>query len=207
LKGYYATRPISVTVMIYPFPNGMQCQRIDFGNLIPAPDPQMNFVLKKGWNLWSVPMKVEGLKASGLLSAIGANGMVVTKLDRATGSYQSFFIVQGRPSGPDFSIDMGTGYYIWCSAPTVFQLMGELSPTTDSPLAKGWNIVGYNTLEPMMASELLAKAVGSNAIIIAAYNSDTGRYQSYYGNEKFDFLVTPGHAYYIWADGLGAIDF
>jgi uncharacterized repeat protein (TIGR01451 family) len=206
LKGYYATRPISVTVVIYPFPIGQVCMRIDFGNLIPAPDPEMNFVLKQGWNLWSVPMKVNGLTAKSLLTAVGANGLIVTKLDKTSGKY--LYYVKGDTRG-DFNITMGTGYYVWCSAPTAFKLMGELAPTVDSPLAKGWNIIGYNKLEPMMASELLAKAVGTSAWIIAAYDSDSGKYQSYYvgQNEKFDFLVTPGRAYYVWANGLGAIDF
>jgi hypothetical protein len=207
LKGYYATRPISVTVVIYPFPYGMVCQRIDFGNLIPAPDPEMNFVLKKGWNLWSVPMKVDGLTASGLLSKMGANGMIVIKLDKTTGMYQTY--VKGDPVRLDFSITMGTGYYVWCSGTTVFKLAGELMPNVDSPLAKGWNMIGYNQLEPMMASELLSKAAGTNAWIIIEYDSATGKYQSYVNGDpaEFDFQVTPGRAYYVWADGLGAIDF
>jgi hypothetical protein len=211
LKGYYATRPISVTVVVYPFPDGLYCQRIDFGNLIPSPDPQMNFVLKKGWNLWSVPMvvKIDGvpLTAKSLLAAIGGNGVVVTRLDRATGIYQSY--VKGMTSG-DFAITMGTGYYVWCGAPTVFKLEGELMPTVDSPLVKGWNIIGYNTLEPMKASALLSKAVGTNAWIIVEFDSDTGKYQTYvkgYGDKFPDFNVTPGRAYYVYADGPGAIDF
>jgi len=206
LKGYYATRPISVTIPIYPFPNGQVCVRNDFGNLIPSPDPQMNFVLKQGWNLWSAPMKVNGLTAKSLLSAIGANGLVVTKLNQSSGQYQSYV---KRALYGDFDITMGTGYYVWCSAPTAFLLEGELAPTVDSPLAKGWNIVGYNKLEPMMASELLVKSVGTRAWIIAAYDSDSGKYQSYMSGQlaKFDFLVTPGRAYYVYADGLGAIDF
>jgi hypothetical protein len=214
LNGYYATRPISVTVVVYPFPWGMVCQRIDFGNLIPAPDPEMNFVLKQGWNLWSVPMKVTvkgpdglwvSLSAKTLLSAIGPNGMIVTKLD--AGKYLSY--VSGDKPMYDFDIKMGTGYYVWCSAKTVFKLNGTLAPNVDSPVSKGWNIIGYNKLEPMMASELLKKATGTNAWIVVEYDSATGKYQSYVSgdNLRYDFQLTSGRAYYVWADGLGAIDF
>ncbi len=207
LKGYYATKPISNLVMVYPHPMGPVCIRIDFGNMIPSPDPEVNFVLKAGWNLWSAPMKVTGLTAKGLLDAIGADGFIVVKLEKATGKYLSF--VKGDPAKFDFAIELGSGYYVWANAPTNFKLLGVLAPTTDSPLAAGWNIVGYNTLEPMYASELLSKATGTNAWLIVEYDSSTGKYVSYVKGDpaKFDFLVTPGRAYYVWANGLGAIDF
>jgi hypothetical protein len=212
MKGYYATRPISNLVMVYPHPQGPVCIRIDFGNLIPSPDPEMNFILKAGWNLWSVPMKVNGLTAKGLLDAIGPSGLMVVKLDKATGKYVSW--VRGDeniPSlaGNNFAIVLGSGYYVWANAATNFALLGILAPTTDSPLAAGWNIVGYNTLEPMYASELLSKAKGTNAWLIVEYDSSAGKYVSYVKGDpaKFDFLVTPGRAYYVWADGLGVIDF
>jgi hypothetical protein len=186
---------------------GPVCIRIDFGNMIPSPDPEMNFVLKAGWNLWSVPMKVDGLTAKGLLDAIGPNGLYVVKLDKATGKYLSF--VKGDPATLDFAITLGSGYYVWASAPVSFTLLGVLAPTTDSPLAAGWNIVGYNTLEPMYASELLSKAKGTDAWLIVEYDSSTGKYASYVKGDpaKFDFLVTPGRAYYVWANGLGVLDF
>jgi hypothetical protein len=191
---------------------GPVCIRIDFGNMIPSPDPQMNFMLHAGWNLWSAPMKVTGLNAKGLLDAIGSNGLIVVKLDKATGKYVSW--VRGDeniPSlaGNNFAIALGSGYYVWASVPTTFQLMGVLAPTTDSSLAAGWNIVGYSTLEPMYASEMLAKAKGTNAWIIVEYDTSSAKYTSYVKGDpaKFDFLVTPGRAYYVWADGVGVIDF
>jgi hypothetical protein len=172
----------------------------------------MNFILKAGWNLWSVPMKVNGLTAKGLLDAIGPSGLMVVKLDTATGKYVSW--VRGDeniPSlaGNNFAIVLGSGYYVWANVPVNFKLLGILAPTTDSPLAAGWNIVGYNTLEPMYASELLSKAKGTNASLIVGYDYSDGKYVGYAKGfpAKFDFLVTPGRAYYVWADGVGALDF
>jgi uncharacterized repeat protein (TIGR01451 family) len=212
LRGYYATKPISNLVMVYPHPMGPVSIRIDFGNMIPSPDPEMNFILKAGWNLWSVPMKVTGLTAKGLLDAIGPSGLMVVKLDKVTGKYVSW--VRGDeniPSlaGNNFAIVLGSGYYVWANGATNFKLLGILAPTTDSPLAAGWNMVGYNTLEPMHASEMLSKAKGTNAWIIVEYDSSAAKYVSYVKGDpaKYDFLVTPGRAYYVWADGVGAIDF
>jgi protocatechuate 3,4-dioxygenase beta subunit len=212
LKGYYATKPISNLVMVYPHPMGPVCIRIDFGNMIPSPDPEVNFVLKAGWNLWSAPMKVNGLTAKGLLDAIGPSGFMVVKLDKATGKYISW--VSGDEANPscvgnNFDIVLGSGYYVYANTPVNFKLVGVLASTTDSPLAAGWNMVGYNTLEPMYASELLSKATGTDAWLIVEYDSSAGKYVSYVKGDpaKFDFLVTPGRAYYVWANGLGAINF
>ncbi len=70
--GFYATRPICTMSMIYPFPMGPVQIRIDFGNMLPTPDPEIKFVLDAGVNLWSSPLVIAGgLSASGLATAVG----------------------------------------------------------------------------------------------------------------------------------------
>jgi hypothetical protein len=75
LSGYWATTQLSKTVMVYAYPNAPVSLRIDFGNLVPSPDPEVNFVLQAGWNMWSTPIDVSGLTAKSLLQEVGPNGL------------------------------------------------------------------------------------------------------------------------------------
>ncbi|MFY9605547.1 MAG: SdrD B-like domain-containing protein, partial [Thermoplasmata archaeon] len=204
LQGYYATRPIANLVMVYPYPQGPVSIQIDFGNLLPSPDPQMNFVLQQGWNMWSCPMKVTGLKASSLLSTIGPNGLMVVKLNKTSGRYEGY--VANDPVKFDFPIVQGEGYYIWSNAGTSFKLMGLLTSSTSVALKDGWNIVGYTQLKPILASEVLKK-IGGSALMIVTLDSHTGKYKGYVAGDpaKFDFLVTPGKSYFIWVYGSGTL--
>jgi protocatechuate 3,4-dioxygenase beta subunit len=206
LWGYYATRPVANLVMVYPFPMGPVVIRIDFGNLVPSVDPELNFVLHKGWNLWSTPLLVKGgLTAKGLLAAIGPAGVMVTKLDTASQKWVSY--VFEDPDKFDFAIELGKGYYVWVSSYTVFQLRGDLVLDSTSPLSKGWNIMGYSSLEPIMASEALNMVSGTTAWMITYLDAETGKYISYVKGDpaKFDFVVTPGRAYFIWVEGPGSM--
>jgi hypothetical protein len=205
LQGYYATRPIANQVIVYPHPMGPVTIRIDFGNLLPSPDPQMSFVLRSGWNLWSCPMKVTGLTASSLLTAIGPNGLMVVKLNKTSGKYEGYVVNDLLKF--NFPIVQGQGYYIWSYAASSFTLKGLLTASSSVDLKEGWNIVGYSQLKPMMASEVLKKISGTSALMIVTLDSHTGKYKGYVTGDpaKFDFLVTPGKAYYIWVDGTGVL--
>jgi serine-aspartate repeat-containing protein C/D/E len=205
LVGYYATRPIANLVIIPAHPMGPVCIRIDFGNLIPSPDPQMNFVLKAGWNMWSAPIKVNGLTAKSLLNAIGSSGLMVVKLNKTSGKYEGY--VTGDPVKFNFPILQGQGYYIWATAGTSFVLTGLLTPPTSVELKAGWNIIGYSQLKPTMASEVMKKVSGTSPLIIVSLDTNTGKYKGYVTGDpaKFDFLVTPGKAYFIWVDGAGVL--
>ncbi|HEX7391980.1 MAG TPA: hypothetical protein VF374_03410, partial [Thermoplasmata archaeon] len=76
-----------------------------------------------------------------------------------------------------------------------------------TPLASGWNIMGYNSLEPIMASEALNLVDGTTAWMITYLDSETGKYVSFVKGDpaKFDFVVTPGRAYFIWVEGPGSV--
>jgi hypothetical protein len=204
--GYYATRPVANLVMVYPFPMGPVVIRIDFGNLLPSVDPELNFLLHAGWNLWSSPLVVDGgLTAKSLLAAIGPAGVMVTKLDTVSQTWKSYVV--GDPDKFDFPVVLGQGYYVWASYNTVFKLKGDLVLDSTTPLAAGWNIMGYNSLEPIMASDALNMVDGTTAWMITYLDSETGKYVSYVKGDpaKFDFVVTPGRAYFIWVEGPGSV--
>jgi hypothetical protein len=178
---------------------------IDFGNLLPEIDPDVRFVLEPGWNLWSTPVMVDGLTAKGLLQTIGSNGVAVAKFDTSTGRYIGY--ATDLPDSYDFPVLMGEGYFIWVSSETSFVLRGTFESPSATDVSLGWNLVGYNTMRPVMASELLQMVDGSNAIAIAYLDAETGRYEGYVAgdNARYDFQVTPGRAYFLWVDGPGQI--
>ncbi len=197
LWGWYASTPISNMVMIYPYPSGMVVYSIDFGNVLPLPDPELPFFLEKGWNLWSMPFVVDGLTASGLLQAIGPSGSMVTMLDEAEGRYYTYM---AGTNMSDFAIEASEGYFVFVTADTSFTLTGYFPEVSSTSLQGGWNFIGYSSLEPEMASELLVRAGG---LMLTCYDEESGRYVSYMSGEsaEYDFLVTPGKAYYIWVSG------
>ena len=198
LWGWYASKPISNMVIVYPYPYGVVVIRIDFGNVLPEPDPELPFFLNEGWNLWSMPIVVEGLTAKGLLQEIGPNGLVVTKLDEAEKKYYSY--VAGDGDEWDFPIVSGDGYFVYVLADTSFTLTGHFPPVASTSLQSGWNFIGYSAIEPAMASEILSRVDGLEH---TCYDEGSGKYVSYVAGDgaEYDFLVTPNHAYYIWVSG------
>jgi hypothetical protein len=205
LWGYYATRPIANLVMVYPFPYGPVNIVIDFGNLIPNIDPEVNFVLEPGWNLWSTPIIVDELTAKGLLEIIGETALMVAKFDTKAGEYIVYVV--DYKDVYDFPVLMGEGYYIWVSSKTSFVLKGTFESPSVRELDAAWNLVGYNSVRPAMASDLLQMVDGCTAIMVVYLDAETGRYEAYVvgDNLRYDFQMTPGRAYYIWVDGPGQI--
>jgi len=212
--GFYATKPISNLIMVYPFPIGPVQIRIDFGNLLPAPDPEIKFVLKTGVNLWSSPLVIEGgLTASGLAAAIGPTLIKVSMFDTATQTYRSFIPGVNKPGSIyDFPIVLGAGYFVVTSADTVFTLTGELPANAVGQLAGGVNIMGYTELAPTNASALASSIVGAKVVKISYYDPETGKYKSFIpGVNKpgsiYDFTVTQGRAYFVVTDGAASVYF
>ncbi|MBE0517767.1 MAG: hypothetical protein IH630_00895, partial [Thermoplasmata archaeon] len=208
LSGFYATKPISNLVMVYPFPYGPVGITIDFGNLIPEADPELNFVLSEGWNLWSCPMEVEGLTAMSLLKEIGPTGLMISRLNNPDERYYSYSIGE-NVSRYDFPIVRGVGYFVYVTSDTTFTLEGVFGPADDAPLGAGWNIVGFSQLKPVMASEFLSMVEGGQALMVSYLDADEGRYYSYSLGEPdmYDFVVSPGRAYFVWVDSDATLVF
>jgi hypothetical protein len=206
LTGWVPTKT-SVNLIVVPaYPWGPPVRIVvDFANMLPDADPAMTFTLKRGWNLWSTPLDVPGLTAKSLLAAIGPKATVVSQLNKTSGKYDSYLSVS--PIRYNFAVVLGHGYYIWSSGDVSFTLHGWYLPSSQSYLAKGWNIIGYNGLEAITASELLSQVEGCSGTILTYIDPETGKYNSYIkgGPARYDFTVTPGRAYFMWADGSGAV--
>jgi len=202
------TTPVKYTLVVPAYYMGdapVVFAEINFGYMQTCADPWWPFELQKGWNLWSTPMVVDGLKASTLLQAIGANAVIVTKLNTVTGVYDSF-----RPKYPnelDFPIVLGEGYYIYVKATTSFALVGEFVDSNPMALAPGWNIVGPDQMGAMTAADLLGMVQGCNAKLVTYLDPETQTYHSYRLSypDELNFAVIPGGAYFLYVDATGTL--
>ena len=199
-SGVMITIPVTVNEAAVTF-------RIDFGNMHPS-DPELEFVLLKGTNLWSSPLKMSSpLYASRLAQPdmIGSKLIWIKKYDPVLKVYQTF-----KPGiTPDFEIKPGTGYLIRVSEDAAFTLSGNLDSSMRVQLSDGKNLVGYNQLKPVMASEFV-KYVSGPWVSSIKYLGDDGLYHTYKhlsGNVWIgeDFVVTQGRAYVLTLVGSGTI--
>ncbi len=212
LDGFWATTPFANLIRIYADPTTPVVMRIDFGNLLPEPDPEIPFVLGKGWNLWSSPLVMSSpLYASGLASVIGPNLIKISRLNTATGKYEAFVPDVTTPgSALDFEIRFGVGYYVVVKEETYFTLTGTLVPTSTVQLVKGWNIVGYNEMAPMKASQFVGLVQGCTVYKVSYLDSATGKYYAYLpgvSTADKDFTMTPGRAYFVVTSAPGTVGF
>jgi hypothetical protein len=176
---------------------------------VPSKDPEINFVLQSGWNMWSTPVDVAGLTAKGLLEKVGPNALLVMRIDKAGNCLQTYAVGDSDLGIPDFPIVVGEGYYLYVYGDTVFKLMGYLPGKRTESLTAGWNFIGHDGLKPMLASDMLKQVQGSTALLIMGYNPNTGNLDTYVVGDDpmFDFEVTPGRAYFIWVSGPASITY
>jgi len=206
LMYWVPTNASSVLITIPAYPLGPQIvMKVSFGVICANFDPEIPFVLKKGWNMWSTPVRVAGLTANGLLNAIGPAAMAISRYDTTQKRLVSY--VKNAPVG-DFDIVMGEGYQILMSSKARFTLVGDLVSSVQVSLAKGWNLIGYTSLEPMKASELLAKITGCTGMAITYTDKMTKTTWTYVMNAPAgDFNVVPGFSYNLLTNGPGMLTF
>jgi len=87
-------------------------------------------------------------------------------------------------------------------------------------LKTGTNLIGYNALKPILASDLVGCSVpgytktgmvqGCTVKMISYFDEETGKYYSYFPKVNkpgsvYDFTITPGRAYFIEVTGPGKI--
>jgi hypothetical protein len=186
----------------------------NFGNMHPV-DPELNFVLKAGTNMWSSPLQMQNeMRASELAAVIGSSCAKITKWNTTTKTWQHF-IPGFTPvnSAKDFRLKNGEGYYVSVRVFTTFQLTGDLVSDSTVDLVAGANLVGYDTLKPLRASEFvnLVSLQGGKVMKISTLN-ENGQWQHFIpgftpaGSVK-DYTMTQGHSYMVFTTTGGVITF
>jgi hypothetical protein len=204
------TSVAKLTLSAYPFWPVSLVQ--NFGNMHPA-DPQMNFVLKKGLNLWSSPLLLTTpMHASDLAAMIGSSCLKISKLNPATGQYSTFIVNVSTIGGPlDFTIAYGTGYFVSVKSFTAFTLTGDIVSGGTASVSKGVNIVGFNMLQPVSASQFVNMVQGANVVKVSCLGTD-GKYHSFVPGVTTpgsggDFVLSQGNAYFLTVSGSASITY
>ena len=207
-RGWIPTTPDIVQLVVPEHPWGSPVViRVDFGNIMPMADPEIPFVLEAGNNMWSSPVTTNGLTAKGLLALIGPDATSITTVNPATGGWISY--VKDLPSRFDFPIIQGHAYYIYAEQRVEFALVGEFLDSSQVPLVAGWNLIGLNQMEPVMASKLMTMVSGCTATTVSVFDVESGKWVSYVSGlpARFDLNVVPGVGYLLYVDGAGVLSY
>ncbi|MBU0684391.1 MAG: PKD domain-containing protein [Thermoplasmatota archaeon] len=164
--------------------------------------------LVTGWNLASIPLVGYGYNAS----TLGLNaGDTVSLYNSTTRTYKSHIV--GFPVN-DFAIAPGTGFWINVPSGTrMLTLYGYVPNTTQSiivivPYGGGWALIGFLGLKTWHAHDIPGLC-NVTITTVAKYNPVTKSYTSWLPviPNINDFLIEPGHAYWILIPGSGTLTY
>ncbi len=124
--------------------------------------------LGRGWNLVSLPVagSAAGPTAQALAAALTANGALVTRLRRWSGSVFEEFLAGPPASGVDFAVQYGAAYLAYnAGEPATISLSGSRLEGTVASLAAGFNLLGSTLDEPRSGSQLASSVAGISAVM------------------------------------------
>jgi len=156
-----------------------------------------------GWNLISIPMLTPTTNLDDVLSDISWDR---TMTFDPLSSQPWLSNVAGRSFNEFDQLDHKTGIWVHVTAlgDGLLDISGALTGTTNTDLYAGWNLVGYPTMTPQLASISLA---GTGADIMSIYNGSA----AYLIEDRTDLstvTMNPGEAYWVHvpADTVWTVD-
>jgi hypothetical protein len=154
----------------------------------PTPTPELTHTIQLGqnWNLISLPIQPTDDDIADVLAPI--NGMYSVVHAWNGTAYESYY--PGNSSSALKKMPAGRGYWVFMKQAGSLQVKGKAAGKNIS-LGKDWNLVGYNSLKPMPASEAL-KSTGGKITDVYSYNA---------AENKYDVVETfqPGDGYWVLA--------
>ena len=161
---------------------------------------EVTLTLYEGWNLIALPVINDGFTASSLASAIGDVSYVM-KRNASDGGYQDY-IVGFSGDADDFVISPDEGYYVYLDVVQKdFTVRGARPGTRSIDLVKGWNLVGWTSLDPSDAVAAFFDPLGGKIKYAAKRNSPYGDYENYvagFSEPADNFDVEPGYGYFVF---------
>ena len=123
---------------------------------------------------------------------------MVSRFDSVNQTYKTY--ICGGPSGFDYPIINGHGYFILVNESSTFQATGYLISSVSIPLNVGWNAIGwyhdYNTTASSLGENI------SGCEIVSKFDCVNQIFQSYIcgGPPGFDFVITQGMGLFVLVD-------
>ena len=172
----------------------------DTASTLPASGTTLN--LYTGWNLISLPLMPEDTSITSLLSSINGNYSIVWEYSASDTADHWKKYDPATPFGNDLTtMEPGKGYWIMMNSDDILNISGMMPEPTDIELWSGWNLIGYNSLNPQTITDALS-SINGNYSIIWAYNASdsTDHWKKYDPNTPFgnDLAnMEPGNGYWI----------
>ena len=172
----------------------------DTASTLPASGTTLN--LYTGWNLISLPLMPEDTSITSLLSSINGNYSIVWEYSASDTADHWKKYDPATPFGNDLTtMEPGKGYWIMMNSDDILNISGMMPEPTDIELWSGWNLIGYNSLNPQTITGALSSISGNYSIVWAYDASDTADHWKKYdplapfGNDLE--IMEPGKGYWI----------
>jgi len=157
--------------------------------------------LYTGWNFISISLESFDPNVSSMLSSIGSNARSIWAYDAISSKWLRYDL-----DGPSFLNDLEkigpyTGYQLFMNAPGILKVSGT-PPEKTIALHSGWNLVGFNSQEPLDIIEAISSITAYNPVIWIL-DAQTGQWMNYDPkNPNNDLsILEPGKAYWFHVDG------
>jgi len=172
----------------------------DTASTLPASGTTLN--LYTGWNLISLPLMPDDTSIISILSPVSGNYSIVWAYNASDTDNHWKKYDPATPFGNDLTnMEPGKGYWIMMTSDDTLNISGTMPAPTDIELWSGWNLIGYNSLDPQTITDALFSISGNYSIIWAYNASDsTDHWKKYDPNTPFgnDLAnMEPGKGYWI----------
>jgi len=158
--------------------------------------------LHTGWNIISLPLMSDDTSITSILSPINGNYSIIWAYNASDTADHWKKYDPATPFGNDLTtMESGNGYWIMMTSDDIFNISGTMPELTDIELWSGWNLIGYNSLNPQTITDALS-SINGNYSIIWAYNASDSTYhwEKYNPNTPFGNdleNMEPGKGYWI----------
>jgi hypothetical protein len=170
-------------------------------NTSPSPNPclktkQFSMIVKKGWNLISIPVDPENKTIESVLSSI-AGKYTMARSFSPPSNWHTY-----DPAHPELSdlheIFPDSGYWINMTEDANLSVTGMEMANTQILLAAGWNLIGYPTFTVQNVPDALTSVTGSYELV-RGYDNTAGWMTYDPINPQFSDLIqmAPGFGYWI----------
>jgi len=154
--------------------------------------------LVQGWNL--ITMSVEN---SSIINASDLVGIIlglelVSRFDPVTQMYKTYIV--GGPSSFDFSIEDGTGYFVYVDTGSIASFSGTPISGASVSIYDGWNMIGWYQQFNTTASSLAGNITGCS--MVSRFDTASQSFKTYIvgGPSTFDFDISAGMGIFIYTD-------
>ncbi|MGQ9585403.1 MAG: beta-galactosidase [Anaerolineae bacterium] len=160
--------------------------------------------LHYGWNLISLPVEpATSYTALSLLNEINAQGGSAVEVDRwmaDVGDWGPYIL--GGPY-PNYSIELGKGYFVKCNAPSTWNVAGQVV-YTPVPLSftPGWNLIAIPSSDAYTAWSLFDAINGQGGSAVEIDRWLNGGWDFTLNSPRFNnFAIEKGKAYFVKCTG------